>query len=230
MGRISEIYGAYGVTDRPLNGYKVVIYDCDGVIFDSFESNFAFYSKILEHFGKPPLDRGDGEIMHLLHTSASRDVLARLFAGDDHGEDVLNFAGSIDYRELLPYMQMEEGFRETVDLLRDRVSLAICTNRSTSMEMVLEHFGLSRYFGCVMTAAGVNNPKPHPEPLFKVLEYFAIEPGEALFVGDSELDCRASHAAGVPFIAYKAEMPCLARIDRHVDILPLLRAKPKGDR
>jgi phosphoglycolate phosphatase len=217
------------VKEELLNGYKAVIYDCDGVMFDSLESNFAFYSKILEHFGKPPLDRSNGEIMHLLHTSASRDVLARLFAGDGNGEDALNFAGTIDYRELLPYMRMEAGFRETVDVLSDKVRLAICTNRSTSMEMVLEHFGLSRYFDCVMTAARVNNPKPHPEPLFKVLEYYDIKPEEALFVGDSELDCRASHAAGVPFIAYKAEMPCLARIDRHVDILPLLRTEWKGD-
>jgi phosphoglycolate phosphatase len=48
-------------------------------------------------------------------------------------------------------------------------------------------------------------------------------------VGDSELDCRASHAAGVPFIAYKADMPCLARIDRHEEILQLLRAEKKGE-
>ena len=215
--------------DKPLNGYKAVIYDCDGVMFDSLESNFIFYSKILEHFGVPPLDRNNEEVMHLLHTSASREVLAHLFAGDERSEEAVNFAGTIDYRELLPYMQMEAGFRETVEALRDMVRLAICTNRSTSMEMVLEHFGLTPYFSCVMTAARVNNPKPHPEPLLKVLEYYAITPGEALFVGDSELDCRASHAAGVPFIAYKADMPCLARIDRHEDILQLLRAEKKGD-
>ena len=215
--------------DKPLNGYKAVIYDCDGVMFDSLESNFIFYSKILEHFKVPPLDRNNEEVMHLLHTSASREVLAHLFAGDERSEAAVSFAGTIDYRELLPYMQMEAGFRETVEALRDTVRLAICTNRSTSMEMVLEHFGLTPYFSCVMTAARVNNPKPHPEPLLKVLEYYAIAPGEALFVGDSELDCRASHAAGVPFIAYKADMPCLARIDRHQDILPLLRAEKKGE-
>jgi phosphoglycolate phosphatase-like HAD superfamily hydrolase len=61
-----------------------------------------------------------------------------------------------------------------------------------------------------------------------VLEHYGIEPGEALFVGDSELDCLASQAAGVPFIAYKADMPCLARIDRHQDILTLLGAAKKG--
>ncbi len=216
--------------EKLLNGFRAVIYDCDGVIFDSLEANYIFYSKILEHFGLQPPDRENEEIMHLLHTSASRDVLERFFESDGRYEAALNFAGTIDYRQLLPYMKMEAGFRETVDSLQDSVRLAICTNRSTSMEMLLEHFGLASYFSCVMTAARVSNPKPHPEPLLKVLEHYGIEPGEALFVGDSELDCLASHAAGVPFIAYKADMPCLARIDRHQDILPLLGAAKKGEK
>ncbi|HET6419594.1 MAG TPA: HAD hydrolase-like protein [Geobacteraceae bacterium] len=205
----------------PDNGYKAVIYDCDGVIFDSLEANIAFYSKVMRHFGKPPLDRNDKEVLKLLHTYASRDVLAQLFAGDPRFGEALDFAGTIDYRELLPFMHMEQGFRETLDALRDRVRLAICTNRSTSMDMVLEHFGIAGYFGCVMTASRVRNPKPHPEPLLKILEFFGLHADEALFVGDSELDRMASEAAGVPFVAYKAEMPCLARIDRHADILKL---------
>jgi phosphoglycolate phosphatase len=210
------------------NGYKAVIYDCDGVIFDSLEANFAFYSIVLEQFGKPPLDRNDRCTMNLVHTYASKDVLARLFEEDPRIRQALEFAGSIDYRDLLPFMHMEEGFRETLAVLQDSVRLAICTNRSTSMDMVLEHFGLAGYFGCVMTASRVNNPKPHPEPLLKILEYFAIEPGEALFVGDSELDRKASEAAGVPFVAYKSRIPCMARIDRHVDILRLLNVVETG--
>jgi phosphoglycolate phosphatase len=210
------------------NEYKAVIYDCDGVIFDSLEANFAFYSKVLEQFGKPSLDRNDGQTMNMLHTYACKDVLARLFSGDSRMQQALEFAGSIDYRELLPFMHMEAGFCETLEALQDRMGLAICTNRSTSMETVLEHFGLAGYFGCVMTASRVYNPKPHPEPLIKILEHFAIEPCEALFVGDSELDRQASEAAGVPFIAYKSRISCMARIDRHLDILRLLKVVETG--
>ena len=38
----------------------------------------------------------------------------------------------------------------------------------------------------------------------------------------SDVDRQAAEAAGVPFIAYKADMPALARIDRHGEILALL--------
>jgi HAD superfamily hydrolase (TIGR01509 family) len=205
-------------------GVTTVIYDCDGVIFESFEANFAFYSKVLEHFGKPPLDKGDAETMRLLHTYASRDVLATLFAGDSREEEALRFSATIDYRELLPFMRLEEGFVETLEQLRGKVNLAVCTNRSTSVEMLLEDFRLAPYFSYVMTALKVTNPKPHPEPLLKILDHYRIGPQQALFVGDSDLDRRAAEAAGIPFVAYKSDLPCLARIDRHPEILKLLKS------
>jgi HAD superfamily hydrolase (TIGR01509 family) len=210
------------VTVRGLNGITTVIYDCDGVIFESFEANFAFYSKIVERFALSPLDRNNEETMRLLHTYSSRDVLASLFEGDPREEEALRFAATIDYRELLPFLRMEEGFVETLDVLRNRVNLAVCTNRSTSVEMLLEDFGLTAYFDYVMTAAKVRNPKPHPEPLLKILEHYRIGPRQALFVGDSELDRRAAEAAGVPFVAYKADLPGMVRIERHPEILRLI--------
>jgi phosphoglycolate phosphatase len=201
---------------------KAVIYDCDGVMFDSFEANFAFYSQIIEHFGRPPLDRSDADTMRILHTYSNRDVLNFLFAGDDRIDEVRAFSAGIDYRKLFPLMVIEAGLRETLAALQGRVELAVCTNRASSMEMLLASFGLERYFSCVMTAGRVAHPKPHPEPLLKVLEQYGIAAHEALFVGDSEVDREAADAAGVPFVAYRGAMPALARIDRHLELLALI--------
>ena len=206
--------------------YKAVIYDCDGVMFDSFAANLAFYDRIMAAMGRPTLDRGNLEQMQVLHTYANRDVLAHFFPDRGEFDAAVQAAREIDYRELVPFMRMEAGFLETLDTLLPRFDLAVCTNRSTSMEAVLASFGLERYFTCVMTASRVQNPKPHPEPLLKVLDHYGIAPGEAFFVGDSEVDRLAALAAGVPFIAYKADLPAFARIDRHGDILDLLSDKP----
>ena len=202
--------------------YKAVIYDCDGVMFDSFEANLAFYDRIMSMLGRPLLDRKDEEQMRVLHTFANRDVLAWFFPDGTEFAAAVRAASAIDYRDLVPFMRLEEGFVETLDALKPMIHLAVCTNRSTSMDMVLESFGLTSYFGCVMTASRVANPKPHPEPLLKVLEHYRIDPGEALFVGDSDVDRQAAAAAGVPFVAYKADMAALARIDRHGEILGLI--------
>jgi phosphoglycolate phosphatase-like HAD superfamily hydrolase len=73
-----------------------------------------------------------------------------------------------------------------------------------------------------MTASQVRNPKPHPDPLYRVLEHYRIAPHEALFVGDSEVDRQAAAAAGIPFVSYKTDLPGFARIDHHGEILSLL--------
>jgi phosphoglycolate phosphatase len=212
-----------GVAEKTVKkDIKAVIYDCDGVMFDSFEANYAFYMQVIDHFHRPPLDRGDAEAMRILHTYCNKDVLSYLFAGEDKMAEVFAFSATVDYKKLFPLMLMEEGLRETLDALQGRVELAVCTNRASSMEMLLESFGLARYFSCVMTAGRVTNPKPHPEPLLKVLEYYGISAEEALFVGDSEVDRQAADAAGVPFVAYRGAMPAIARIDRHQDLLSLL--------
>lgn len=199
--------------------YKVVIYDCDGVMFDSLESNYIFYNRVMEHLGRPPLDRSDLEARKVLHTYSFVDVMEYFFAGDERREDALAFAKTIHYRDLAPYMRMEAGLIETLDRLKGRVALAVCTNRAVSMEMIIEDFGLSGYFECLMTAARVTNPKPHPEPLFKVLEHFGVAPGEALFLGDGEVDMQAARGADVPFVAYKSPLPTPLRIERHEEIL-----------
>jgi len=199
--------------------YKAVIYDCDGVMFDSLESNYIFYNRVMEHLGRPPLDRADEEARKVLHTYCFTDVMEYFFKGDERRADALAFAKTIHYRDLAPYMRMEAGLIETLDQLKGHVSLAVCTNRAISMDMIIADSGLSGYFDCVMTAAQVANPKPHPEPLLKVLDHLGIAPGEALFIGDGEVDLRAAAGAGVPFVAYKSPFPDTLRIERHDEIL-----------
>ena len=199
--------------------YKVVIYDCDGVMFDTLESNYIFYNRIMDYLERPPLDRSDMKAREVLHTYSFNNVMEYFFAGDPCRADALAFSKTIHYRDLAQYMKMEEGLKESLDLLKGHVSLAICTNRAISMEMIIEDFGLTGYFEFVMTAAKVKNPKPHPEPLLKVLEHFGVEPEEALFVGDGEVDMQAAQGAGVPFAAYKSDLEGLIRIKHHREIL-----------
>jgi HAD superfamily hydrolase (TIGR01509 family) len=199
--------------------YKVVIYDCDGVMFDSLESNYVFYNRIMAHLGRLPLDRSNEEARTVLHTYSFADVMEYFFGNDPARDDALAFARTIRYRELVPFMRMEEGLVETLDRIRPHVSLAICTNRASSMEMLIDDFGLNGYFSCVMTASRVTHPKPHPEPLLRVLDHYGVQPVEALFVGDAEVDRQAAAGAGVPFVAYKSEFPATPRIGHHQEIV-----------
>lgn len=199
--------------------YKAVIYDCDGVILDSIESNYIFYNRIMAGLGRPPIDRLCQVSERVLHTYSYLDVMEHFFANDPQKDEAIAIGKTIRYKELMPYMRREDELVETLEQLKGRVELAVCTNRASSMEMIIEDFGLEGFFGCIMTAGKVANPKPHPEPLLKVLEHYGLAPHEALFVGDSAVDMQAAAAAGVPFIAYKSELAALAVIERHSQLL-----------
>jgi HAD superfamily hydrolase (TIGR01509 family) len=199
--------------------YKAVIYDCDGVILDSIESNYIFYNRIMAGLGRPEINRLCAESERVLHTFSYLDVIEHFFGNDPQKEQALAIGKTIRYRELMPYMRREDELVETLTELKGKVELAICTNRAASMEMIIEDFGLEGFFGCVMTAGKVANPKPHPEPLLKVLEHYNMRANDALFVGDSAVDMQAAAAAGVPFIAYKSDLPALAVIERHSQLL-----------
>lgn len=203
---------------KPLPRYKAVIYDCDGVMFNSLEANCAFYDSVFGHMGIQ-LDRGDSEMMKVIHTYANREVLRHFFPEQEELDEAVRYCGTIDYRKLFPLLKMEAGYIETLDNLKNHVQLAVCTNRSTSMEALLVEYGLAGYFSMVMTAARASFPKPHPDPLNRILAYYGIEPRDALFVGDSAIDQQAAAAAAVPFIAYRSELPALAVIQHHEEIL-----------
>ncbi len=173
----------------------------------------------MEFLGRDPLDREDLKARQVLHTYSFNNVMEYFFGRDVRRDDAFAFAKTIHYQDLMPFMRMEDGFVEALDQLKGNTSLAICTNRATSMEMIIEDFGLSGYFECVMTASQVVNPKPHPEPLLKVLDYFGVAPAEALFIGDGEVDMQSAKAAGVPFISYKSDLPALAHIKHHAEIV-----------
>ena len=204
---------------KSLSKYKLVIYDCDGVMLDTLESNYIFYNRVMEYLGRPPVDESNIEARNVLHKYSFNNVMQYFFSDDERREEAFNFAKTIHYRDLAPFMRIEHGLIDTLTILKQHVSLAVCTNRAISMEMIIEDFGLDGYFDFVMTAAKVTNPKPHPEPLLKVLDYFGIKAEEALFVGDGEVDMLSAKEAGVPFIAYKTELPSLARIRHHGEIL-----------
>lgn len=202
--------------------YRVVIFDCDGVILDSIESNYIFYNRIMDGLGRPHIDRLCQVSERVLHTYSYLDVIEHFFGEDPRKEDAIKIGKTIRYKELMPYMKREPELLETLQQMKGRVELAVCTNRASSMEMIVDDFGLEGLFSFIMTAGKVKNPKPHPEPLLKILEHYGIASDEALFIGDSDVDRLAAQAASVPFVAYKSDIPALYQIERHSQLLDIV--------
>ncbi len=93
-----------------------------------------------------------------------------------------------------------DGIPEMIGRLRDggaRLGVVTAKIRPT-MELGFEHVPLERdWFEVLVAKEDTQRHKPHPEPLLLALELMAVDPGDAIYVGDSPFDIRAAHAAGV---------------------------------
>jgi HAD superfamily hydrolase (TIGR01549 family) len=179
--------------------FKAVIFDCDGVMFDTAKANMAYYNHILNHFGKPGMTPEQFAYTHM-HTVD--ESLAHLFISPADLEAAGAFRKKMSYRPFLRLMEMEPDLVSLIDYLRPVFRTAIATNRTDTMQSVLESNGLTAAFDLVVTALDVAKPKPFPDQLVKILSHFELEPEQAVYIGDSEVDATAAHAAGVPFAAY----------------------------
>jgi phosphoglycolate phosphatase-like HAD superfamily hydrolase len=179
---------------------RVVVFDCDGVMFDTLDANRHYYNHILQHFGCPPMDAGQ---LRFVHAHTVQESLEHLFGDDGLRQAAHDFRKTIDYGGFLKHLTIEPGLVELLDWMRGTYHTAIATNRTDTMKHLLREFGLSGRFDLVVTSLDVERPKPFPDPLFKILTHFEAKPHQALFVGDSEVDARTARAAAVPFAAYR---------------------------
>ena len=199
-----------------------VVYDCDGVLFDSIEANRKLYNDLCALVGRAPLDE---EEVKYVHTHTVYETIHLIFGKDDRLEKrALESLKQIDLRDYIVFLKMEPYLFHILNLLKAKgIIRAINTNRTTSMKHIMERFGLWPFFEMVVTALDVKNPKPHPESIEKILRQFNLKKDEVVFVGDSEVDLQTAKSSGVRFVAYKnKEIANDAYIDDHLDLLALL--------
>lgn len=205
-----------------------IIYDCDGVLFDSRRANLAFYRHVLEYFDKPLLLDESSPEADLCHTHASA-VVFEVLLGEARVAEAQAFAARTDLHFLLDLMTPEEGMPDILELLAGRVDLALATNRGHSVRDLLRHFRMLPHFQTIVTSQDVQRPKPSPDMLLLAVEGLGLSPDEVLFVGDSDLDSQAAYHAGVRFVAYKGLVESELVIQNHMELLTLLDRSPQQD-
>jgi phosphoglycolate phosphatase len=87
--------------------------------------------------------------------------------------------------------------------LRSNCHTALATNRTTTTRAVLRYHDLTADFDLVVSAQDVRHPKPHPESFQLILKHFAVQPHEAIYIGDSQVDEAFAANSGVPLVAYR---------------------------
>ena len=203
---------------------KLVIFDCDGVMFDSKDANRIYYNHLLEEFGHPLMDEQEEDYVHSHNVLDSVNFIFRKYPREI--EEVNQYRISVDYTPYLKYMVIEPDLKQFLGMLKPKFYTAISTNRSNTMPSVMKMHDLESYFDLVVTSLDVEQPKPHTEGLVKILNHFQLSASEAVYIGDSMVD--REHTAGVNMrlISFKnPELPAEYHVNRFLDIphLPIFQ-------
>lgn len=191
---------AYASKALSLPAIAAVVFDCDGVLFDSREANIRFYNHILDRVDAPPVKPEQHDYIHM---HPVRESLRFLLGDNKRFQAAFSYSQTIDFSEFNACLNCEPGLVEILELAKASFKVALATNRTVSTREVLVHFHLDQYFDLVVSASDVPRPKPHPDEMELITKEFGLANEQILYVGDSTVDQEFAQTTGVFFVAYK---------------------------
>jgi phosphoglycolate phosphatase len=177
---------------------ELVIFDADGVLFDSTESNTAYYNAIYAAIGEPPMDLDEQRAGVFM---SAMQVFAMRAGGDrDRIERMRAVARTMDAAPFFALLRPPLELRSFLTSLKRRYRLGLATNRSATIPALIDHLGLADIFDAVASARDPVRPKPAPDIIALCLDRAGVRASRAVYVGDSDTDRIAAEAAGTHFI------------------------------
>jgi HAD superfamily hydrolase (TIGR01509 family) len=184
---------------------KAVVFDMDGLLFNTEELYNFVGSELLRRRGKdfPP---------ELLHQIMGRpQPIALQLMIDWHGLDttVAILAAETEevFGEILEHrLEFMPGASELLKAIENAgIPKAIATSSGRKFtNNILGRFNLQPRFSFILTCENVTHGKPNPEIYLRAAEQFHIAPDEMMVLEDSQNGCKAAVAAGAFAVAVPA--------------------------
>ena len=177
---------------------KAVVFDMDGVIFDSERLSKEVWLEIAEECGIEGFSPVYDEIIGV-NKAGGRQIVCEAY-GKDFPFDEIHAEAAVRKLPKCPngHYPLKAGIVELLTFLKEqnyKIGLASSTEESV-VRMHLEKSGLISYFDCLICGNMVANSKPHPEIFLVACETLGVTPGETYIIEDSYNGIRAAASAG----------------------------------
>lgn len=194
------------------NEYKLLIFDWDGTLADSVGRIVAAMHVAAQRAGRP--ERDEEAVKGIIGLGLPEAILtlypdmteAQVIAFRQHYADV--------------YMAMDTkpsplfaGVAESLEAFRaEGYRLAVATGKARrGLDRVLKAHGWEDFFD-ITRAADETASKPDPLMLNQILAHCAVQPGQALMVGDASFDLLMARNAGIDSVAVSYGAQSVARL------------------
>ncbi len=210
-----------------MNTIKAVVFDMDGVIFDSEAKVLESWLVVAEKHDIQDIEKLFRRCLGTTYAETRR--LALEFYGEDFPYDEYKAEVSALYHERYDggRLPTKPYIRELLEYLRSEgisIGLASSTRRQV-VEQQLDWAGILHYFDKLVCGDMVSRSKPHPDIFLKACEELYVAPENAVAIEDSYNGIRSAHAAGMIAIMVPDLAPPTEEMEQlaHV-ILPHLGA------
>ncbi len=178
---------------------KLIIFDMDGTLVNSSLTIANAINYVRKNLGFEAMEQE--YILRLVndHTINPAQTFYHAQAFDaDHERWFSEYYTKNHENELVLY----EGIKELLESLKDKGhALAVATNayRGSTIES-LTHLEVYEHFDTIACYDDVNEGKPHPAMLHKILDELEHSTHDTLFIGDGPRDEMASKRAEIDYI------------------------------
>lgn len=208
-----------------MKDYKAIVFDMDGVIFDSEKRVVECWKVIADKYGIPDIEEACRECFGCNQIVAKERFLKRYGEDFPYVEYKKEMSDLFHERYDNGNLPMLPGVIEILDFLKangKKIALATSTRR-TSVVQGLTWAGIIDYFDAVICGDMVQRSKPEPDIFLKACEELGVAPAEAYAIEDSYNGIRAASKGGLnPIMVPDMMEPNQEMEELSVAILPSL--------
>jgi len=178
---------------------KLIMFDYDGVIVDSFQLLKQIYLKMgrVLHIEMKEDDEYFKELLEL----DWKETYKKLEIKSKHQFNISEYIYHLESDKNKDQIKLYDDIYEVLEELSKKYKLAIVSNNyKKSIIHSLNKYNLMQFFTEVFSCDD-GELKPHPDLLLKCMDKFKVKPHETVFVGDMDGDIIAGKRAGVTTIA-----------------------------